>query len=633
VPREYGGLQLNRNLSAGLIVSAFTLMSAAVSAQTWTPFPNTPSISAYNPTLMTDGTVLVQDGDNDVWWRLTPDNKGNYLKGTWKQLPSTPGFGPLYYASQVLPDGRFFAIGGEYNLGPIGWFNNGFIYDPIKNVWTQINAPSAWTNMGDTGSIMLPQGKVLVADPLTNQCVIFDPVTTSFGTPFVNGKADGNDEEGLVLLPNGNVLTVDAVNTPNSEIFNSVSLNWSAGGSTINNLVQASTEEIGPMVLRPDGTVICFGGSAHNSIYNTITKTWTAGPDFPSVTAGQLDCADAPACLLPSGRVICCTSPGFAMGGVQFFEWDGTKLNPVNGLPTSAGDTSFTGNFLTLPTGELMFTNQSPAMYAYTSTGSANSAWFPNITSSPATVESGNSYSISGTLFNGMSGASAYGDDQQNQTNWPLVRITNNKTGDVTYCREFNPSTYAVQTGSTIVSTNFQVPKTIEQGASTIQVVTNGLASKPVAILVGPPTPASSVSTFQGTAESPNNPALITTVDGKTYNALSIATAAGQTVSIEADFILQSNQISSISVTATASAIVGATGQVYLWDYTTNAFVILNATNLNTGQVSLTGSATGIPTRFVGPGNKVRAILRALVPPRLSGVPFLLKADLIQVNA
>ena len=599
--------------------------------QTWTPLKNTPSIGANNPTLLTDGSVMVQDADNDVWWKLIPDNKGSYRNGTWKQLASTPKYGPLYYASSVLPDGRVFTMGGEYNFGVNDWQNQGFIYDPVKDVWSQINAPAAWTQMGDTGSVMLPQGKLLIADPLSNQCVIFDPATNLFGSPFVNGKTDGNDEEGLVLLPNGNVLTVDAVNTPNSEIFNSKSLSWSSGGSTINNLVQASTEEIGPMVLRPDGTVICFGGSQHNSIYNTKTGKWSAGPDFPSVSGGQLDCADAPACLLPSGNVICSTSPGFAQGGVVFFEWDGTNLNQVAGTPTASGDTSFTGNFLTLPTGELLFTNQSPTIYLYTSKGTAQASWSPTITASPSIISNGKTYKISGTQFGGMSGASAYGDDQQNFTNYALVRVTNTKSGHVTYCRTFNPSTYAVQTGSAIVSTNFEVPLNMEQGPSTIQVVTNGLASTPLQIFAGLPINASSVSVYQGKAIS-GKVSDVWTQNGTSFVAQSVPTAGGQTVSIEADFNLPTTQITEISVTAAGTASSGVTGQIYIYDYVAKAFVILGVTNLNSNTATLNGAGTGDITRFIGPGGVVRAIFRGIVPTRVTPVPFNLNADLIQLN-
>ena len=128
-------------------------------------------------------------------------------------------------------------------------------------------------------------------------------------------------------------------------------------------------------------------------------------------------------------------------------------------------------------------------------------------------------------------------------------------------------------------------------------------------------------------------PSLIAGVAGKTYNAESISTSAGQTVSIEADFVLTSSSISSISVTASGAAVSGVTGQVYLYDYTAKNFVILAATNFNANQTSISGSGTGTISRFIGPGNAVRAILRGIIPPRLSNIPFILKANLIQVNA
>ena len=41
------------------------------------------------------------------WWALTPDANGSYLNGTWSQLASmSSSYGPLYFASAVLLDGR-----------------------------------------------------------------------------------------------------------------------------------------------------------------------------------------------------------------------------------------------------------------------------------------------------------------------------------------------------------------------------------------------------------------------------------------------------------------------------------------------------------------------------------------------
>jgi hypothetical protein len=103
----------------------------------------------------------------------------------------------------------------------------------------------------------------------------------------------------------------------------------------------------------------------------------------------------------------------------------------------------------------------------------------------------GANYQLIGTQFNGLSQAVAYGDDYQASTNCPLVRITNSGTGHVFYARTHGHSTMAVATGSTSVSTEFDVPAGIETGASTLVVVANGIASQSVSVNVGPsPTPS-----------------------------------------------------------------------------------------------------------------------------------------------
>jgi hypothetical protein len=116
--------------------------------------------------------------------------------------------------------------------------------------------------------------------------------------------------------------------------------------------------------------------------------------------------------------------------------------------------------------------------------GSENPNWDPTILQSPANVARGKTYSIGGTQFNGLSNGAAYGDDAQMNSNYPIVRITNNATGHVFYTRSHNPSTMGVATGTKEVFTHFDVPTGMETGASTLEVVANGLASQPVAITV-----------------------------------------------------------------------------------------------------------------------------------------------------
>ncbi len=102
----------------------------------------------------------------------------------------------------------------------------------------------------------------------------------------------------------------------------------------------------------------------------------------------------------------------------------------------------------------------------------------------PSTITHGQSYEATGTQFNGLSQGAAYGDDFQDATNFALVRITNNATTHVFYAKTFNPSTMAVATGSKLVGTHFIVPDSIETGASTLEVVTNGIPSAAVSVTV-----------------------------------------------------------------------------------------------------------------------------------------------------
>src|SRR5258708_23370764 len=106
----------------------------------------------------------------------------------------------------------------------------------------------------------------------------------------------------------------------------------------------------------------------------------------------------------------------------------------------------------------------------------------------------GTNYRISGTQFNGLSQAVGYGDAYQAATNFPLVRITNNATGHTFYARTHGHSTMAVATGSTTVSTMFDVPAGIEGGASTLVVVANGIASSSVVVNVLAPTPTATAT-------------------------------------------------------------------------------------------------------------------------------------------
>jgi len=174
-------------------------------------------------------------------------------------------------------------------------------------------------------------------------------------------------------------------------------------------------------------------------------------------------------------------SPGAYETPSYFFEFDGTNLNSVPGTPNAPHDSSYYGRMLVLPTGQIFFTDGSTDVEVFTGPGTYNSAWAPVIKAAPKTVTPGSTYKIEGVRFNGLSQGSAYGDDAQSATNYPLVRITVN--GIVYYCRTADFSSMAVASPS-LVSAHFAVPSSVPAGSGELVVVANGIPSAPVAVTV-----------------------------------------------------------------------------------------------------------------------------------------------------
>ena len=442
--------------------------------------------------LMTDGSVLAQSYANwSNWYRYVPDSKGNYSDGTWSQVASLPsGYGPLYFAADVLADGRLAISGGEYNSPGNGYdlqlTNLGAIYDPVKNSWTALSHPKKWQYIGDSPSTVLPNGNMLVGDKLHPWDAYLNPKTLKWKSVGSKGKSDWNAEEGWTLLPNGTILTADVANAPNSEIYDPKNGTWTSAGSTIVDLHSPSPfgcltygpslcyyppGEIGPSILRPDGTVLYTGsytpsGPGHTAIYNSASGSWTVGPNFPN----DDNAGDSYAVLEPSGNVLV-----FGVSGIVY-EWNGSALSQVNGI-------TYSGPPLVLPTGQVMVLSYS-SVGIYTPTGSPQKNWRPTIKKVSKTLTRGQTYKITGTQFNGFGQATSYGDENENATNYPLVRITNTATGNVFYARTHDHSTMGVATGSLTVSTNFDVPANADTGASKLVVVANGIASKPVKVTI-----------------------------------------------------------------------------------------------------------------------------------------------------
>ncbi len=483
---------LKRKAILSLVLSLIATLTIAASAQTLTKLTHQPPGGAGIAFLLTDGTVLAQGNNQANWWKLTPDITGSYINGTWAQMASLPsGYSPDAFASAVLPDGRVAIAGGEYNFGSFVLTDLGAIYDPVLNTWTSLPTPPGWTTIGDSPSMVTASGNFIVGQKLTTNVAQLDASTLTWITLGSVGKDQDhfNSEEGWTLLPDGTLVTADVKTAPDSEIYNPTTGIWQSAGSTIVDLHSPTTVvgcltypggcyyppgEIGPQILRPDGTVFVAGGtptggtSGHTAVYHPAAggnaSFWAVGPDFPR---GD-DAGDNGAVLLPNGNVLVGGNSG------NLFEFNGTTLTKTlrpNGPPV-----------LMLPTGQAFIEGSS--VQVYKATGTYSASWQPAIKTVSKTLTHGQTYTITGTQFNGLSQAAAFGDEFETSTNYPLLRITNISTKHVFYARTHGHSTMAVATGSAIVSTNFDVPSGIEHGASSLQVVTNGIPSRTVAVTV-----------------------------------------------------------------------------------------------------------------------------------------------------
>ena len=258
----------------------------------------------------------------------------------------------------MLADGRLLITGGEYNFLNFALTNLGAIYDPAKNTWTNLLPPKKWSYIGDSPATVLPNGNFLVGNKLTKKMQQYNPAKGKWTAVPPKGKKDFNAEEGWTLLADGTIVTADVKAAPNSEIYSTTAKAWKTAGSTIVDLHSPSEfgclqygpngslcyyppGEIGPQILRPDGTVLVTGsyssqgGQGHTAVYDSLTGKWTVGPDFPN---GD-NAGDSFAALLPNGDVLVEGDSG------RGYLFDGTHLTNTNSVP---------GCLMVLPTGQVL---------------------------------------------------------------------------------------------------------------------------------------------------------------------------------------------------------------------------------------------------------------------------------------
>lgn len=439
--------------------------------------------------LLTDGTVIMHDLCTVNWFRLTPDNTGSYKNGTWSSIAAMPsGYSPLYFGSQVMPDGQHVTVeGGEYLNCNAVWTNKGAIYDIAADAWTNVPPPSGWTKIGDAQSVVRTDGLLMQADCCTSHSAIatISGSTVTWSDTGGTGKGDVNDEEGWTQLPDGTILTVDAnrdLGTNNDyEIYSENTGSWTTPGKIGFSCTDPGSHEIGPAPMLPNGLMFQLCGTPHTGTYNPLTGTWVQGPDMPNID-GALDSADGPAAVLPSGNILAAVSPGVFNNPTHFVEIQVTDpatitIKQVDEPASAPSQASWESRMLVLPTGEVLWSSDVGDVEIYTPKGRPALAAIPTVKKVPLNLTRGSTNNVvKGKGFNGVSYGGYYGDDVQTSSNYPLVRFTNVSTGHVCYAKTYNYATGL--SDGTVTSAKYDIPASCEAGPSTLQVVVNGVASK-----------------------------------------------------------------------------------------------------------------------------------------------------------
>lgn len=506
------------------------------------------SFNAGTMLLLTDGTVLVNNsggsnnnGGGSEWLKLTPDPANGYSGGSWGS-ESDMANTRLFCASGILRDGRLFVVGGEFSTAG-GDTPLAEIYDPNSNSWSTLTKPTTFNFIqGDCSACVLPDGRVIFGALNATSTAIWDPVTenwvqsgTGFGT-VADTKTGWCNEEGWTLLADGTVMAVNVKvpttsggttlnNAPNTaERYFPAEDIWRPTGTLPNVLaltnvldkavspaVNVGVFEIGPAMLLADKTLISFGATGHTAVWTAGSDpkkpgTWAAGPDFPADPATTvyptkiLTLSDAPAVLQPNGRVLVIAGTLYRNAGPpvdffsqnsQIFEYDPvakglTKLGTQPPSGATSQDT-WTGRFLLLPTGEILFSTEQSQVYIYTpdpSEGSFQAAWQPVITIFPTTLIIGHSYLLTGTGLNGISQANNYGDDAQMATNYPIVQLTDTGNGKIYYLKTQDFSTLGVATSGP-QTCSVTVVQGTPPGSYNLVAIANGIPSANLAVEVG----------------------------------------------------------------------------------------------------------------------------------------------------
>jgi hypothetical protein len=439
----------------------------------------------------------------------------------------------------ILVPGRKILVGNL--LGPAT-----YLYSISDNAFTPSGIKVYNDSSDEEGWAVLPNGQILnydlfqsiatntgYAETYTPSTGVWNSISPADGTargtlPLLSDPQVGYELGPLIRLLDGRALVIGA--NQHTALYTPSSNTWAPGpdmhadltgpGGTIPNALFGADDAAAGIL--PNGHVFLTADAGPNPIsLDAKTKAGSASVKLPT-TAGlqptwSVAQADGKKTTIPPGTVIYSVdSPtsitlgtfnssgtlvtlnalrtqgniGLVLGGVfssptQLFDFDpnaGT-MTPIPGPPGSILPTepSYPTRMLVLPTGQLLLSDSSNQLYVFTPGGSAPASLRPAISQVHYTGDG--VFTLTGTRINGQSAGASYGDDDQMNENYPIVRLQDPATGNVYYCRTTNWSSVAVG-GNQPETVDFTLNSAVTPGSYELTVVGAGIASEAVPIRI-----------------------------------------------------------------------------------------------------------------------------------------------------
>jgi hypothetical protein len=414
-----------------------------------------------------------------------------------------------------------------------------YLYSIDSDSWTQAASKVYRDSSDEEGWASMSGGLVLTydLDPSIatghSYAELYDPSTQVWrgispadGTangklPLLSSTALGYELGPVLRLQDGRGFVIGA--NQHTALYKQTTNTWAAGPDTYGTLSNpyGSIEHArfgaddAPAALMPNGHVLYAADAGPNPVISNggTTSGSSIIANIPS-TAGlqvywSVAQANGKSHIISSGAYITSidsvhqvhiskkahvtsASVGLVFGGVfsnptELFDFDPrsqqiSPLSPALADPNLVTDPSYLSRMLVLPNGQVLFNDGvSSQLYVYTPAGSADAAYLPVV--NKVEYSGGGVFVLSGTKLNGPSDGSAYGDDVQNNENFPIVRLQS-PSGQVFYCRSSNWTSTSV--GNVSESVKFTLNPAVLAGSYELVVSAGGIASMPVKFTVTP---------------------------------------------------------------------------------------------------------------------------------------------------